>query len=104
MRIFLGYLNVLTGKFKCDTMKKLHKNNNAAAIKVECNEGERTLLCSNKGSIRSPSLDYLDTSSENVTEDMILDYLASIISDMYLKELYGSAKQKEGGDILPGIN
>lgn len=34
----------------------------------------------------SKRLDFLDTSSDNVTEDMILLYLAQIIADIYLKE------------------
>lgn len=30
-------------------------------------------------------MDYLDTSSPNVTEEKVLEYLASIISTIYLK-------------------
>ena len=41
-------------------IEELHKRENTAVIDFEPNEGERTLLCSNKGGIRSPSLD-LDT-------------------------------------------
>ena len=41
-------------------------------------------------------LDFLDTSSENVTEDEILDYLARIISEIYLSELgKNEAKSEE---------
>ena len=85
-------------------MKKLHKGGNTILINVEPNEGERTLLCSNESGKRSPSLDFLDTSSGNVTEDMILDYLAHIISDMILKESHGNTKGEESGNLLPGLN
>ena len=33
-------------------------------------------------------LDFLDTSSPSVTEDEILLYLARILGDMYLKQVY----------------
>ena len=42
----------------------------------------------------SRNLDFLDTSSENVTEDEILSYLASIIADVYLKEMDLDNKEK----------
>ncbi len=31
------------------------------------------------------NLDCLETSSENVTEDMVLEYVAQIIADMYVQ-------------------
>ena len=85
-------------------LKKRDKRINTAYKYVEPNEGERTLLSRNKGSMRSPSLDFLDTSAEGVTEDMMLDYLAGIICDIYLKEMYGNNAEKESSDILPGID
>ena len=81
-------------------MKKLDRRKNTTLINVEPNEGERTLLSSNKGGIRSPSLDFLDTSADNVTEDMILDYLASIISDIYLQEIHGKPKDETSSYLL----
>jgi len=84
-------------------LKKLHKRENSPDIDIEPNEGERTLLCSNKGGMRSPSLDYLDTSAETVTEDMALEYLAQIISMIYLKQHHGFGS-KESGNLLPSIN
>jgi hypothetical protein len=33
------------------------------------------------------NFDFLDTSSENASEDMILDYLAQIIADIYMSEI-----------------
>jgi len=61
-------------------MKELDKRFQTTNTKIEPNEGERTLLSSNNSSSRSPSLDFLDTSSEDVSEQEILDYLARIIS------------------------
>lgn len=85
-------------------MQTLHKGTGYDKNILEPNEGERILLCSNESNSRSPSLDFLDTSADNVSEDMILDYLARIISDMYLQELYATPHSKEGSDLLPGIN
>lgn len=84
-------------------MQKLHNGENNAEI-LEPNEGERSLLCSNRSSVRSPSLDFLDTSADTVSEDMILDYLARIISTMYLKQHYGNNPTKKSSNLLPGIN
>lgn len=93
-------IEVLTKANNCDMIWERDKRNTTEK-NVEPNEGERTLLSRNKGGTRSPSLDFLDTSADNVTENMILDYLASIISDIYMHETYGN---KESSDILPGIN
>lgn len=84
-------------------LEKLDKRNNTSDIDFEPNEGERTLLSSNKGGIRSPSLDYLDTSAKTVSEDMALEYLAQIISMIYLKQYHGFSAE-EGSYLLPGIN
>lgn len=32
------------------------------------------------------NLDFLDTSSENASEEMILEYLTSILADIHIKE------------------
>ena len=84
-------------------MKKLDKRK-ITDIQVEPNEGERTLLSSNESDQRSPFLGFLDTSSDNVSEDMVLDYLAQIIADIYLDQTYGNNNSKEGSTLLPGIN
>lgn len=83
-------------------LKKLHKRSKPINNDFEPNEGERTLLCSNKGGMRSPSLDYLDTSAKTMTEDTALEYLSQIISMIYLKQNHGF-NSEEGGNILPGI-
>jgi hypothetical protein len=85
-------------------MNELGKRKNTTEIRVEPNEGERTLLPSSKSGTRSPFLGFLDTSSDNVTEDMVLDYLAHIIADIYLDQTYGNTTDKESSDLLPGIN
>lgn len=85
-------------------MNKLHKRGKTISINVEPDEGERSLLCSNESGTRSPSLDFLDTSSDDVSEDMLLDYLAHIISEIYLQEIYGNGTEEESSYLLPGIN
>ena len=85
-------------------IKKLDKRNKITGNQVEPNEGERTLLSSNESDQRSPFLGFLDTSSDNVSDDMILDYLASIIADIYLDQTYGNTTNKEGCDILQSIH
>ncbi len=62
----------------------LHKRENTTDIKVEPNEGERTLLCSNRSSMRSPSLDF-DVNSPSITDEILVDYLAEIFVDGFLK-------------------
>lgn len=84
-------------------LKKLDKSEHIPDINFEPNEGERTLLSSNKGGMRSPSLDYLDTSAETVTEHMALEYLAEIISIIYLKQYHGFGAE-EGSNLLPGVD
>jgi hypothetical protein len=86
-----------------DMLKKLDKRDTINE-NVEPNEGERTLLSSNKGGMRSPSLDFLDTSSDNVTDEMVLDYLAQIIAEIYFDKTYAITTNEKSSDILPGID
>jgi hypothetical protein len=85
-------------------IKKLHKGEDTTGIFLEPNEGERTLLCSNESGMRSPFLGFLDTSAANVSDEMILDYLARIIANMYLGQDYGNTTTKKGRHILPSID
>jgi hypothetical protein len=78
-------------------IKKLDKRENTT-IDFDPNEGERTLLSSNKGGMRSPSLGFLDTSSNDVTDDEILKYLAGILCDIYLSQTYDN--HKKSSDLL----
>lgn len=84
-------------------MKKLHKRENTTAIHFEPNEGERTLLCSNKGGMRSPSLD-LGISPDS-TQDELIGILADILVEGFLwQHKYGKRNTTQGSDLLPGIN
>jgi hypothetical protein len=65
-------------------MKPLHKRDNATVVSDEHNDGERTLLCSNESSIRSPSLSLLEAFPLS-PEVQMLDELASILVDYYLE-------------------
>ena len=67
-------------------------------------EGQRDLLCSNKESIRCPSLSIINNSSE----DAQLDYLAGILVEAFLDkkehEYNQLHKSKESSDICPSID
>lgn len=47
-------------------------------------EGQRNLLCRNKKSLRCPSF---DINPNTVPEKIALDYLASILVEMYLDDV-----------------
>lgn len=84
-------------------MQKLHKRENTTDSNIEPNEGERTLLCSNEGGMRSPSLD-LGISSDS-TEDELISILADILVEGFLWQFeHGKEYTKQGGNLLPGIN
>lgn len=81
-------------------MKTLHdKQNNDTFFVPE--EGQRGLLCSNKKSFRCPSF---GINSNNLDEDMALDYLAGILTKAFLErkkyERNISNNSKESGNIL----
>lgn len=62
-------------------------------------EGERTLLCSNKWGIGSPSLQFLDTAAEETTEEMIFEYLAQIIISIHFKKLWRNTTKNNVSSI-----
>lgn len=97
-------LDVLTEINRYAIMKKLGKREHPVSNSFDPNEGERTLLPSSKSGMRSPSLDFTNTSAETFTDDMALEYLAKIISSIYIKRLYGNYTQEKSSNILPGIN
>jgi len=84
-------------------IKKLHKRVSTTETNFESNEGERTLLCSNKGGMRSPSLDL--GISANSTEDELIGILADILVEGFLwQHKHGKQHTTEGSDLLPGIH
>ena len=84
-------------------LKKLHKGKFSTDIELEPNEGERTLLCSNKGGLRSPSLD-LGIHPDS-TEDQLINILTDILAEGFLwHHKYGKEHKTKSGHILPGIN
>lgn len=85
-------------------MNTLGKRKYTTNTNVEPEKGERSLLPSSESGNRSPFLGFLDTSSDNVTVDMVLDYLAQIIADIYFDQTNGNTTDKESTTILPGIN
>lgn len=84
-------------------MKKLDKRYNTAEIVFEPNEGERTLLSSNKGGMRSPSLDLGITLDS--TQDELIGILAEILVEGFLwQHKHGKQNTTQGSDLLPGIH
>jgi hypothetical protein len=81
-----------------------HNGSNISEQIFDSKEEQLEPLCRNKVADSCSSLGFLDTSSDNVTEDMVLDYLARIIADIYLCQTYGNNTKKESSTILPGIN
>lgn len=78
----------------------LDKSKNIAENKVDSNEGERILLSSNKGDIRSPSLDLTD--NYQATEDQLVKRLAEILVEgfLWLHTHDTESKQQESSDLL----
>ncbi len=75
-------------------MSKLHKSSYNDVSAFENNEGQRGRLCSNKASLRCPSL-----SSKTVLSDSslkALEELASVLKPIYLR------MQKEGYGMVNG--
>jgi hypothetical protein len=75
-------------------MSKLHKSSYNDVSAFENNEGQRRLLCSNKTSLRCPSL-----SSKAVLSDgslKALEELASVLKPIYLR------MKKEGYSMVNG--
>ena len=58
-------------------IQKLHKRKNITKLYVEPDEGERTLLCSNEGGMRSPSLDL--TGNNTAAEERLIASLAELL-------------------------
>ena len=85
-------------------MKMRHKGSTNSINIFDSKEEQLKPLCRNKVADSCSSLGFLNTSSDNVTDDMVLDYLASIIADIYLTQTYGNNTNKESSAILPGIN
>lgn len=81
----------------------LGKDKNITESYFEPKEGERSLLPSDKGGIRSPSLD-LEGISENEWEEEI-NKLAEILLEgfIYIIE-HEERDEKKGSHLLPSIN
>jgi hypothetical protein len=85
-------------------MGELHKSR-ISGENIEPREGQRELLCSNKFSNRCPSF---GINPNQVSEDIALDYLASILVEAFLNkkknEFTKSRKTKTSSNICPGIH
>lgn len=68
-------------------MKKLHRYDNGSdTINIEPKKGQRKkYLCSNSAEPRCPSLGF-NPNSPLVSEDIALEYLASILVEIYLEQ------------------
>ena len=87
-------------------MKKLHKGQSNKKSIVESKEEQRRLLCSNKSVSRCSSLAF-NPNQNYVSEDIALDYLASILVEIFLYTEQQNAHintEQKSSDILPCIN
>ncbi|MBC8156532.1 hypothetical protein H7X64_00015 [Armatimonadetes bacterium] len=84
-------------------MKKLDKRQHTASTDFEPKEGGRTLLSSNKGGMRSPSLD-LGISPDS-TQDELISILADILVEAFMWQYeHGKEHTTTGSSLLPGID
>ena len=83
-------------------LRKIKPNNEN---NIESKEGQRGLLRSSKVVNRCPSL---GINPNEVSEDVALDYLASILAEAFLDRKEDEYKQlqqfKKSSDIRPGIH
>ncbi len=84
-------------------MNRLHKTDLTGDNKIDSEEGQRTVLCSNKLVNRCPS------SVEDMSEDRALDYLARILIDELYEQIKNEnlsrqSNKETSSDLLPGIN
>ena len=84
-------------------MNELDKGSKIIGLNVESKEGERGPLSSSKANKRSPFLEF-KSNSPLVTEEMQIDYLASLIVAIFLEQKRYGKHHKEGSDILSSIN
>lgn len=89
--------------WKDGSMKSQDKGSTNIDQQVESKEGERGPLSCNKVNVRSPSLEFTPN-TEFTSEDAALDYLASILVEVYLDYYSNANKQEDSSDLLSGIN
>ncbi len=91
-------------------MSELHKGSKNTGPNVEAKDGERGPLCSNKASVRSPSLDFINPNDPDISDAIVRDYLASILIDAYLDHKANERNKakrslaKASSDLLPGFD
>ncbi len=95
-------IEVLTDNDESANMNKQHNSLKSIGKNVESKEEERRLLCCNKANVRSSSLGFNSNTLES--EKMQLDYLASILVEIFLEQQRNGNKLETGSNILPGIN
>ena len=85
-------------------MEELDKRSGIAERNFEFSEGERTLLSSNKGSTRSPSLDL--GISDNSTPEELLNILADMLIEAFLwhNEHDKQHQKQQSSNLFSGIN
>jgi hypothetical protein len=80
------------------------KSQKSTGPNIEPKEEQRRLLPCSEVSTRCSSLDFI-SNSPLVSEDMQLDYLASILVGIFLElKKHGYTPTKKGSDILPSID
>jgi hypothetical protein len=86
-----------------DRISMLHKRQPNTDFQDEPKAGQRGRLCSNNVGIRCPALDF-EPNGELVTNEMLVDYLASILVEGFLELIKDERNKKKSSIILPGFD
>lgn len=95
-------MEVLTVNPGSDILSMLDEDNKKIGVSVECKSGERRSLSSNEADVRSPDLEF-NSNREIISEDVAIDYLASILVEIVL-HTYHVKHKENGSNLLPGLN
>ena len=76
-------IETLTSQIQHDIINMLHKRQKTIDKKVEPKEEQRGCLCSNSVNGRCSSLGF---NPNSIPEDVALDYLASILVEIFLEQ------------------
>jgi hypothetical protein len=96
-------MEVSTNNMNCDTMNRLDKRPKSIDQKVDPKEGGRRRLSSNNVNGRCPSLSF-NSNDPMISDDMLIDYLASILVEAFNEQKEYGTSEQTGSDILQGIN
>ena len=81
-------------------MKRSHTSKVSAHRIVSLKGEGPDFLYKNKKDVDHHFFDFLDTSGNEVTEEIIIEYFAQIIGDIFLEKTYGDTSHKKSSNLL----